>query len=335
MNLGMKMRNAFIEELVDAATVRDDIALVVGDLGYGVVEPFAKKFPERFFNAGVAEQNMMGLSAGLASEGFHVFVYSIANFPTFRCAEQIRNDVDYHNLPVTIVSVGGGLAYGNLGYSHHAIQDYALIRTMPNMLIAAPGDPMEVRGCMRYLLSNPQPSYLRLGKAGEKNIHEDIPRPLPGVWLPIIDNLEGHARSTILTTGATLPFAKELIKNNSNYNHYALCTLPLWGMSSKKMQIEMQSNWESVITVEDHLIDGGFGSWFLEAISIGNKSMLNKIEIMCLDVKVAGMVGKQEVLNELGGLNDDKRKSQYSFNTIVGGPIEEPNVIKSINKHRG
>ena len=97
MSLGMKMRNAFIEELVDAATVRDDIALVVGDLGYGVVEPFAKKFPKRFFNAGVAEQNMMGLSAGLASEGFHVFVYSIANFPTFRCAEQIRNDVDYHN----------------------------------------------------------------------------------------------------------------------------------------------------------------------------------------------------------------------------------------------
>lgn len=297
------MRNAFIEELVQAASVNEKIALVVGDLGYGVVEPFAKKFPKRFFNAGVAEQNMMGLSAGLASEGFHVFVYSIANFPTFRCAEQVRNDVDYHNLPVTIVSVGGGLAYGNLGYSHHAIQDYALMRTMPNMLIAAPGDPMEVRGCIRYLLSNPQPSYLRLGKAGEENIHKDVPMPLPGVWLPIINNFEEGARSTILSTGATLPFAKELIKNNSRYKDYALYTLPLWGMSAKKKQIEMQSKWESVITVEDHLIDGGFGSWLLEAISIEDKSMLNKINIMCLDAKVTGMVGKQEVLNRIGGLN--------------------------------
>ena len=161
------MRNAFIEELVALATEHDHIALIVGDLGYSVVEPFADRFPDRFINAGVAEQNMTGLAAGMASEGYHVFTYSIANFPTFRCAEQIRNDIDYHKLPVTVVAVGGGLAYGNLGYSHHAVQDYALIRCMPNMLIAAPGDPMEVRACMRYLVNNPQPSYLRVGKAGE------------------------------------------------------------------------------------------------------------------------------------------------------------------------
>ena len=102
------MRNTFIEELVAQAETNERIALVVGDLGYSVVEPFAEKFPDRFINAGVAEQNMMGLSAGMASEGYQVFVYSIANFPTFRCAEQIRNDVAYHNLPVTVVAVGGG-----------------------------------------------------------------------------------------------------------------------------------------------------------------------------------------------------------------------------------
>ena len=143
------MRNAFIEELVALARVNSQIALVVGDLGYSVIEPFAKEFPDRFINAGVSEQNMTGLAAGMASEGYHVFTYSIANFPTFRCAEQIRNDVAYHNLPVTVVAVGGGLAYGALGYSHHAVQDFALIRSMPNMLIAAPGDPHEVRACMR------------------------------------------------------------------------------------------------------------------------------------------------------------------------------------------
>src|SRR3954471_12801630 len=152
------MRNAFIDELGILAQSRDNIALVVGDLGYSVVEPFADRFPERFINAGVAEQNMTGLAAGMASEGYHVFTYSIANFPTFRCAEQIRNDVDYHQLPVTVVSVGGGLAYGALGYSHHAVQDYALMRSFPNMLIAAPGDPLETRACLRYLVANPQPS---------------------------------------------------------------------------------------------------------------------------------------------------------------------------------
>jgi len=139
------------------------------------VEPFADQFPDRFINAGVAEQNMTGLAAGMASEGYHVFTYSIANFPTFRCAEQIRNDVDYQQLAVTVVAVGGGLAYGALGYSHHAVQDYALMRMMPNTLIAAPGDPMEVRACMRYLVANPQPSYLRLGKAGEPSFHGQVP----------------------------------------------------------------------------------------------------------------------------------------------------------------
>ena len=109
------MRNLFIDILVKEARLNEKIVLIVGDLGFNVVEPFKKKFPNRFFNAGVSEQSMIGIAAGLSMSGFKVFVYSIANFPTFRCAEQIRNDIDFHNLPVTIVSVGSGLGYGNLG----------------------------------------------------------------------------------------------------------------------------------------------------------------------------------------------------------------------------
>ena len=142
------MRTEFIKNLIAHAKNKKNIFLLVADIGYGVVEEFQKEFPDRFMNVGVAEQNMTGIAAGLASEGYHVFTYSIANFPTFRCAEQIRNDIDYHNLPVTIVSVGGGLAYGNLGYSHHAIQDYGLLRMMPNFSIASPGDPIEVNGLL-------------------------------------------------------------------------------------------------------------------------------------------------------------------------------------------
>lgn len=293
------MRNAFIEELTAAAQASDKIALVVGDLGYGVIEPFARRFPDRFFNAGVAEQNMMSLSAGLASEGFHVFVYSIANFPTFRCAEQIRNDVAYHNLPVTVVAVGGGLAYGNLGYSHHAVQDYALMRGMPNMLIAAPGDPMEVRACVRHLVAHPQPSYLRLGKAGEPCIHADVPDVAPGQWLLVRRGT--NDRKAILTTGAALELAHQAVQADQNPARAHLFSMPLWGMHSKHEQARQVSNFDSVTTVEDHLEDGGFGSWMLEA-NAKDGGLMSRIRPVALDHKVCGMVGKQAMLNRAGGL---------------------------------
>jgi transketolase len=295
------MRNAFVDELVLAAEKNDNIVLVVGDLGYGAIEPFANRFPKRFFNAGVAEQNMMSLSAGLASEGFHVFAYSIANFPTFRCAEQIRNDVDYHQLPVTVVAVGGGMAYGNLGYSHHAVQDYALIRTMPNMLIAAPGDPMEVRACMRYLVNNPQPSYLRLGKAGEPCIHSEIPEVSPGKWLAIRTGLNNGV--SYLTTGGTLDLVNQLWSQRSELQDCSLHSMPLWSMQTKKIQAQQVENYARIITVEDHLMDGGFGSWLLESIS-NHPYLLAKINIKALDAKVCGMVAKQSTMNQQGGLTE-------------------------------
>jgi transketolase len=146
------MRNTFIETLTSKAKLNKKIVLIIGDLGYNVVEKFRDNFPDRFYNAGIAEQNMASMAAGLASQGFHVFVYSIANFPTFRCAEQIRNDICYHNLNVTIVTVGGGLSYGSLGYSHHAIQDLGLMRLFPEMTILSPGDPSQKKLCLDYIL---------------------------------------------------------------------------------------------------------------------------------------------------------------------------------------
>lgn len=300
------MRNAFIEELVHLAHQHPHIALIVGDLGYSVVEPFADSFPDRFINAGVAEQNMTGLAAGMASEGYHVFTYSIANFPTFRCAEQIRNDIDYHRLPVTVVSVGGGLAYGALGYSHHAVQDYALMRSFPNMLIAAPGDPMEVRACMRYLIQNPQPSYLRLGKAGEPCFHKQVPIIHPGKWLSVIQAEEAIEKpSTFLTTGATLAIAAEWLKNTPYKNH-SIHSLPLWGMSTKSMQAAQFHPFSAVESVEDHLMDGGFGSWLMESV-VTHKESLTKLDIYSLSADVCNLVGSQNLLNQHGGLVPKKK----------------------------
>lgn len=294
------MRNAFMDELINRATVDERVMLIVGDLGYSVVEPFADRFPDRFINAGVAEQNMMGLAAGMASEGYHVFVYSIGIFPTFRCAEQIRNDVDYHQLPVTVVTVGGGLAYGNLGYSHHAVQDYGLMRLMPNMLIASPGDPMEVRACMRYLAANQQPSYLRLGRVGEQCFHEQVPDVMPGQWMRVIGDKD--STHTLLTTGAPLAQAVQWL-SLPIYKGYAIHSMPLWSMASKPAQAKQVAEREAVITVEDHLADGGFGSWLRESLE-GSRHLMSRVSVRALDSRVCGMVGKQTTLNEAGGITE-------------------------------
>jgi len=281
------MRKPFMEELTAGVISGRPIMLITGDLGWGVVEEFAKRFPKNFINAGVAEQNMMGMAAGMAAEGYHVFVYSIGNFSTFRCAEQIRNDVDYHNLPVTVVSVGGGLAYGAMGYSHHTVQDYALIRSMPNMLIAAPCDDLEATACVRYLIENPQPSYLRLGRGGEAQIHSQMPIVKPGKWVLVDKGNLINADYTVVTTGTAASIAARI------YSHARQYTLPLWGMKYKAMQRD-QSGPRHFTSMEDHLEDGGFGSWLQEA----GCSVL----IEALDPKVCGMVGTTEELLKAGGL---------------------------------
>jgi transketolase len=285
------MRNAFIEELVTLAEAHDHIALIVGDLGYNVIEPFADRFPDRFVNAGVAEQNMTGLAAGMASEGYHVFTYSIANFPTFRCAEQIRNDVAYHRLPVTVVAVGGGVSYGALGYSHHAVQDYALMRAMPNMIIAAPGDPLETRACLRWLVANPGPSYLRLGKAGEPQFHDGIPDVAVGRWLRVRD---GTDDDIMLSTGGALGAAI------GRADGKAVWSLPLWSMATKAQQPDQIARHSSVTTLEDHLADGGFGSWLTE--SVAGTPAAACIQPIALSADVCDLVAGQSTLNRIGGL---------------------------------
>ena len=293
------MRNTFIRELVKQARKNDNIALIVGDLGFSVVEPFSDEFPDRFINAGVAEQNMTGIAAGMASEGYHVFTYSIANFPTFRCAEQIRNDIDYHNLPVTIVSVGGGLVYGNLGYSHHAVQDYALLRSLPNMLIVAPGDSLEVKACLRFLIANPQPSYLRLGKTVESSFHTDVPEVKPGHWVEV--STQGKQEQVILSTGGTLAQAMVWRQNTRRFKLYSVCSLPLWGMSYKADQILQVKEVQKLVILEDHLNDGGFASWMLEAV-VGKPELLGRITSRALSENIIGMVGTQKMLEKEGGI---------------------------------
>lgn len=293
------MRTAFINGLVDLAEKDDKVVLIVGDLGYSVVEVFAEKFPTRFYNAGIAEQSMMSMAAGLASEGFRVFVYSIANFPTFRCAEQIRNDVAYHGLPVTVVSVGGGLVYGSSGYSHHAVQDYALIRSMPGMTIYAPGDPLEVQMSLDMISRDSGPSYLRLGTPGTSTIHSSRPTCGPGDWLFVAGNQ--NSKKILLTTGGTLAQAAGWLEL-PKYEDYALYSLPVWGSNLKNKQQVSLEEIEALTTVEDHLLDGGFGSWMLESALVSHPNLCAKMTVKALNPAVTKLVAKEDQLRMEGGL---------------------------------
>ena len=257
------MRTAFADTLLELA--RDDprIMLVVGDLGFGVVMRFKEELPEQFVNAGVAEQNMTGLSAGLAMCGKIVFTYSIANFPVLRCLEQIRNDVCYHDVPVRIVTVGGGLAYGSLGPSHHATEDLAVLRSIPNLLVLAPGDPVETRAATIGLIDYPGPAYLRLGRAGEPVVHQG---PIEFEFGRAIRVREG-TDATLVSTGGMLHNcveASEILKMQG-YEVAVLSVHTLKPFDDAALAREA-SKTGAIFTVEEHTVIGGLGGATAESL---------------------------------------------------------------------
>lgn len=158
------MRNVFIEHLLAKAETDPRVFLITGDLGFSVIEPFRDRFPDRFLNAGISEQNMTSIAAAVAREGYAVFTYSIGNFATFRCLEQIRYDVCYHQVHVCVVAVGGGFMYGPLGPSHHATEDIAIMRALPGMRVFVPFSKASTRVAVDQVLAEAGPAYLRLGR---------------------------------------------------------------------------------------------------------------------------------------------------------------------------
>jgi transketolase len=270
--------------------------LIVGDLGYSVVEPFRSEFPDRFLNAGVAEQNMTGMAAGLASEGYRVFTYSIANFPTLRCLEQIRNDICYHRLPVTVVSVGAGVAYGNLGYSHHAVQDIGIMSSLPELTVLSPADPGEAQACVSWLCQHPRPSYLRIGKAGEPKIHT-IP------WQackPIRVSGDSSARLAIVCTGSILSLAldaaAQLCVSGMNVAVYSFS----WLHPLQAQDLDELAKHEKILSVEEHIPDLGLG-----ALVRARLNAPSQIKSIGLHPPALSDVGSQSFLRERSGLTVD------------------------------
>ena len=288
------MRNSLISWLISKSELDSRIFLLTADLGYSVVEPFQKAFPDRFLNVGVAEQNMTGIAAGLATEGFLPYTYSIGCFPTFRCAEQIRNDIDYHNLPVVTCSVGAGVTYGNLGYSHHAIQDISLMRSFPNMVIATPSDPSEVVAILNWHYSNPCPLYLRLHKAGEPLLSHSLEDLKIGSLQCLTQDVVSDASPSvcIITIGFLSARVIEIVRECSSKIH--VYSLSLWGQPARNDFVKQISSFDTIITFEDHVLEGGLASYVMEIASTLKQSIT--VVPVALPSEVVGKVASEKAI---------------------------------------
>jgi transketolase len=292
------VRNTFISALCDLAEHDDRIWLLCGDLGYSVLEKFAERFPDRYVNVGVAEQNMVGIAAGLALSGRVVYTYSIANFPVMRCLEQVRNDVCYHNLNVKVVAVGCGLPYGTHGYTHHAVEDVAVMRALPNMTIVAPGDPAETRWAARALVDHDGPCYLRLGKGGEPQVHARPVEAKLGQALVLRDG-EGIAliaAGNIL--GETLKAADVLEEHGVRPCVVSMPTISPLDVETVEALAERS---RTIMTVEEHSITGGLGSAVAEVLAESNNRGARLVR--CGVTAGPGAVGGQAHLRRLNRLD--------------------------------
>ncbi|HEY0829514.1 MAG TPA: transketolase C-terminal domain-containing protein [Candidatus Dormibacteraeota bacterium] len=295
------MRTAFIQALNELADADPRVCLIVGDLGFSVIEEFAQKHPDQFVNAGVSEQNMVGLAAGMALTGKIVFTYSIGNFATLRCLEQIRNDVCYHRANVKVVAVGGGVAYGNLGVTHHASEDVAIMRALPNMVVIAPGDPVEARLATHAVVELDGPAYLRLGKAGEPVVHEKEPNFELGRAITLHEGTD----LTLIASGGMLATADKVARSLAAQGIGArLVSMHTVKPIDKEAVTRAALETGHVFTLEEHSVEGGLGGAVAEIMAeldpghaplkrIGLRPEFNKT------------VGDQNYLKSMHGLDEE------------------------------
>lgn len=257
------MRDTFVKRLSEHAAKDPRIMLITGDLGFAVLTDYWQRFPKQFLNAGVAEQNMTGMAAGMALEGMIAFTYSIANFTTLRCLEQIRNDAAYHDANVKVVSVGGGFSYGAMGVSHHATEDLAIMRSLPSVTVVAPGDLWETAEATSALIAHPGTCYLRL----DKTMTTNTARPGEIFILGKARRLREGSDITVITTGGIL---EESLKAAALLSEIGIEVRLVSMHTLKPLDTEeiVRAALETggIVTLEEHTIHGGLGGAVAEAL---------------------------------------------------------------------
>ena len=294
------MRKTFINSLQALAEKDKRIFLLTGDLGFSVLERFKEKYPDRFFDVGIAEQNMIGIAAGLALTGKIVFTYSIVPFVTMRCFEQIRNDLCFQNLNVKLIGIGGGVAYGTSGPTHHSTEDVAVMRSLVNMTVITPGDPVETEIAIKYAVKHSGPVYVRLGKGNEPAVHTskklDIRKGIV---------IENGKDLTIIVSGGLLNTAKQVTSALIKYGlSVRLISMPMIKPLDNKAVLESAARTKAIFTIEEHGIIGGLADAVCGILARSNHNVL--FEAFALPDKYSKLVGSQDYILEKQGLSAEK-----------------------------
>ncbi|MBD3173563.1 MAG: transketolase [Armatimonadia bacterium] len=302
------MRDAFVDRLMELAEADPRIILVTGDLGFGVlVDPtpdgskprFAERFPRQYLNAGVAEQNMTGLATGLALEGRIAFTYSIANFPTLRCLEQVRNDAAYHGANVKVVAIGGGFSYGALGISHHATEDLAIMRSLPDVTVVSPGDIWETQEATTAIVETPGTCYLRLDKSTAPPTHRDGEVFELGKARVVREGSDLTLIATGGILGEALEAADRLSDRGIQCRVLSLHTLRPFDHESV---VTAARETGGLVTIEEHTIHGGLGSAVAEAC-LDAGVMPGAFSRIGLEAGFSSIVGSQQYLRSVYGMD--------------------------------
>lgn len=295
------MKKALINAVCNLMDENENVYMFTADLGYGVMNNIIENYSEKFVNMGICEQNMASTAAGMAMEGNIVFMYSIGNFPTLRCLEQIRNDIAYHCANVKIVAVGGGFAYGNLGMSHHATEDIAVMRAIPGMTVFSPADSSEVTAVVKEAAKIDGPVYIRLGRGGEPDVAHislDINKVMR-----IAERESDSMKPSIALLGtgtvvADVADASKQLKETYNVSAYSIPKLKPIDMDGV---LEICKSNDCVVTVEEHNIVGGLGSAIAEVIA-DNKVGTRLFRIGMND-QFTQVVGSPDYLRHYYGLD--------------------------------
>lgn len=302
------MRKAFIQSLGEIAANNKNVMLLTGDLGFSVFEEFASTFPDQYLNCGVAEQNMVGVAAGLALSGKKVFVYSIATFATMRPFEQIRNDICLHNLDVKIIGVGGGYSYGHMGFTHHPIEDVAIMKVLPNMKVFSPADPIETALVVRAITENNGPAYVRLGKSREDDVHKAPPFFTIGKAI----SLQEGRDVVIIGSGPilqnVLQASRILAEKNISCGVISMPTIKPLDVEAVLKSVETGL----LITVEEHSTVGGLGDSVAAVLAQANLSKPCRFKKIGIEDKFMKIVGDQEYLRLQNGLSAEQLAESIS-----------------------
>lgn len=325
------MRAAFVETLTDLARRDRRIILLTADLGWSVLEAFARELPDQFLNVGVAEQNMAGIATGLAQVGYVPHIYTISTFLSMRCYEQLRNGPILHGLPVRIIGVGGGFAYGAAGPTHHSLEDYALFRCQPGMTVLAPADRAQTRSALEAAQQIPGPVYIRVGKGGNPDVPGLDGRFALGRPEILRAGSGSEAAMTYLATGSITPQAVEAADRLARSGRpVGAAVLAHLGFRGSPELAEYLRKFRAVVTVEEAFVAGGLASLVAETIAE------HGLDCRLVPQGVASMlpaaVGSAAYLQDQAGLSAEAlaRAGESVLDWLSGVPRRAERPIKEV-----